>query len=113
MASNARPQLRRTLLALAACGALSGTTQAATVVWNGIGMNDQWMPTTLGPVVASNWLRNGIAAGPQNGDDLLFNSNVRTVSSNDYARRQFAFSYGSCSFTEPTEELAELGWLDS
>jgi len=27
------------------------------------------------------------------------------------ARRQFAFSYGSCSFTEPTEELAELGWL--
>lgn len=27
------------------------------------------------------------------------------------ARRQFAFSYGSCSFTEPTEELRELGWL--
>lgn len=27
------------------------------------------------------------------------------------ARRQFSFSYGSCSFTEPTEELAELGWL--
>jgi len=27
------------------------------------------------------------------------------------SRRQFAFSYGSCSFTEPTEELAELGLL--
>ncbi len=27
------------------------------------------------------------------------------------ARRQFSFSYGSCSFTEPTEELAGLGWL--
>lgn len=27
------------------------------------------------------------------------------------ARRQFAFSYGSCSFTEPTDELAELGLL--
>ncbi|MCB1998585.1 MAG: hypothetical protein KDG57_22375, partial [Rhodoferax sp.] len=102
MASNARPQLRRTLLALAACGALSGTTQAATVVWNGIGMNDQWMPTTLGPVVASNWLRNGIAAGPQNGDDLLFNSNVRTVSSNDYAAlevRSITFDGAAANYT--------------
>lgn len=27
------------------------------------------------------------------------------------ARRQFAFSFGSCSFTEPTEELEQMGLL--
>ncbi|HED54281.1 MAG TPA: hypothetical protein ENJ00_08785 [Phycisphaerales bacterium] len=27
------------------------------------------------------------------------------------SRKRFALSYGSCSFTEPTGELVELGWL--
>lgn len=114
MASNARPHLRRTLLALAACGAISGTTQAATVVWSGIGMNDQWMPTALGPAVASNWLRNGVAAGPQNGDDLLFNSNVRTVSTNDYAALQvqhIVFEDGAAPFTFNGNRLTVSGHI--
>lgn len=36
-----------------------------------------------------------------------------TIATDDItdARRQFAFSYGSCSFTEPTEELQAMGLL--
>jgi hypothetical protein len=39
---------------------------------------------------------------------LKFDAGVDEI---EAARREFAVSYGSCSFTEPLEEVKRLGWL--
>lgn len=45
-------------------------------------------------------------------DDLIrWHGNTLTADQLEHVRRNFAISFGSCSFTEPVDGLREIGWL--
>ncbi len=45
-------------------------------------------------------------------DDLLsWHGNTLTADQLEYVRRNFAISFGSCSFTQPVKGLRQMGWI--
>jgi len=114
-----RHPLSSALAAILTAGLLSPPTQAATRIWDGNGLNDNWgYVENLGPLIPgnTNWTDNTVFFNPLPfpGDTLVFQGAGRLNPNNDFANLTIAgisFAAGAGQFTLGGNAITSVGLI--